>query len=155
MRTGHAAAATATAAAMAVPAATAGVIAQPSAAAAQPLVTVAAAAAMVVAALPAPLTPQEQALKDLDLSLLACGVTDNRGRERLIKSQGSKNLEDIASLSKKDVRNLIEAFNDTRRCTTVDQKIGFVQIKKICALSYIVDKCNRINEMFEVSNWDH
>ena len=134
---------------------TAGVVAQPpaAAAAAQPLVTVAAAAAMV-AALPAPLMPQEQALKDLDLSLLACGVTDNRGRERLIKSQGSKNLEDIASLSEKDVRNLIEAFNDTRRCTTVDQKIGFVQIKKICALSYVVDKCNRINEMFEVSNWD-
>ena len=153
MRTGHNGADNA--AAMAAPV-TAGVVAQPpaAAAAAQPLVTVAAAAAMV-AALPAPLTPQEQALKDLDLSLLACGVTDNRGRERLIKSQGSKNLEDIASLSKKDVRNLIEAFNDTRRCTTVDQKIGFVQIKKICALSYIVDKCNRINEMFEVSNWDH
>ena len=154
MRTGHAAAATATAAAMAVPAATAGVIAQPSAAAAQPLVTVAAAAAMVVAALPAPLTPQEQALKDLDLSLLACGVTDNPGRERLIKSQGLTNLGDIASLSQKDVGHLIEAFNLTCRGTTVDQKIGFMQIKKICALSYAVDKSIRINERFDVSNWD-
>eukprot|EP00984_Skeletonema_dohrnii_P022438 scaffold11571_cov153-Skeletonema_dohrnii-CCMP3373.AAC.2 len=110
--------------------------------------------AAAAASLPPPKTPEQLALDDLDMCLFECGVAHNAGRARLIKSQGLTGLRDLASLSSKDVKSLIETFNDTCKGNTAQQTIGFMPVMKICALAYAVNKSQRMGETFDVDAWD-
>ena len=88
------------------------------------------------------------------MCLFECGVAHNAGRARLITSQGLTGLRDLASLSNKDVKSLIETFNDTCKGNTAQQTIGFMPVMKICALAYAVGKSQRMGETFDVNAWD-
>ena len=63
-------------------------------------------------------------------------------------------MDCLASLTQKDVKGLVETFNTTCVGTLKDQAIGYMPIKRIGALAYAVDKCNRRNERFDITTWN-
>ena len=76
------------------------------------------------------------------------------GWDRFISSQGLLTLDCLASLTQKDVKGLVETFNTTCVGALKDQAIGYMPIKRIGALAYAVDKCNRRNERFDITTWN-
>eukprot|EP00986_Skeletonema_menzelii_P003495 scaffold1062_cov74-Skeletonema_menzelii.AAC.4 len=104
--------------------------------------------------LPAQMSAVDIRLEELKAGLSTCGLTNDAARDRFISSQGLLTLDCLASLTQKDVKGLVETFNTTCVGTLKDQAIGYMPIKRIGALAYAVDKCNRRNERFDITTWN-
>lgn len=104
--------------------------------------------------LPAQVSAVDIRLEELKTGLTTCGLTDDAARDRFISSQGLLTLDCLASLTQKDVKGLVETFNTTCVGALKDQAIGYMPIKRIGALAYAVDKCNRRNERFDITTWN-
>ena len=104
--------------------------------------------------LPAQVSAVDIRLEELKAGLTTCGLTDDAARDRFISSQGLLTLDCLASLTQKDVKGLVETFNTTCVGALKDQAIGYMPIKRIGALAYAVDKCNRRNERFDITTWN-
>ena len=99
-------------------------------------------------------TASELAVDKLKMALVECGMTDTTGLDRFITSQGLTGIPDLASLTPKDVKCLVETFNATCTGRLATHSIGFMQIKNISALAYAAKKSRSMNEDFDIFNWN-